>query len=104
QYHKSQEASTGAMIMNMVRALLTDIIIVWLFCWIISKLNVPRFGKIFIASLSTGLIVFLSSPYTISIWYKWFDIMAHFTDAIVSWGLCGLWLGWWLTRQQKVQP
>ena len=28
QYHKSQEASTGAMIMNMIRALLTDIIMI----------------------------------------------------------------------------
>ena len=102
QYHKSREVSTGAMITNMVRALIVDIIMVWLFCWIISKLNAPRFGKIFIACLSTGLIVFFSSPYTISIWYKWFDIMAHFTDAIVSWGLCGLWLGWWLTRRPTI--
>ena len=102
QYHKSMQASVGAMVTNMVRALIVDIIMVWLFCWLLSKINAPGFGKIFAASLATGLIVFFSSPYTISIWYKWFDIMAHFTDAIVSWGLCGLWLGWWLTRKPTI--
>jgi hypothetical protein len=99
QYHKSMESTTGAMIKNMVRALLVDIIMIWLFCWILSKINLPGFGTIFMASLFTGLIVFFSSPYAISIWYKWFDIMAHFTDAMVSWGLCGLWLGWWLKKK-----
>src|SRR6185503_2542196 len=66
QYHKSQEASTGAMIMNMIRALLTDIIMIWLFCWMLSKINGAGFGTIFTISLVTGLIVFLSSPYMIS--------------------------------------
>jgi hypothetical protein len=103
QYHKSQEASTGAMTMNMVRALITNFIMVWIFCWILSRFNAPTFSTIAIASLFTGLIIFLSSPYSISIWYKWFDIMAHFADAIISWGLCGLWLGWWFTRKRKVQ-
>lgn len=102
QYHKSQEASTGAMITNMVRALLTNIIMIWIFCWILYRINTANFGTIFIASLFTGLIVFLSSPYIISIWYKWFDITAHFIDAIVSWGLSGLWLAWWFTRRRKI--
>ncbi|MEP7106946.1 MAG: hypothetical protein ABI760_03175 [Ferruginibacter sp.] len=99
QYHKSTEASAGAMIKNMVRGLLIDIITVWLFCWILARINAANFRIIFIASLLTGFIVFFNSAYSVSIWYKWFDIMAYFTDAIVSWGVCGLWLGWWLPRK-----
>lgn len=52
------------------------------------------------ASLITGLIVFFNAPYMMNIWYKTFDIMAHLADAIISWGLCGLWLGWYLSRKQ----
>lgn len=103
QYHKSMEASMGAMIKNMVRSLIVNIITVWLFCWILSKMNAPGFRIIFIASLMTGFIVFFNAAYIQNIWYNWFDIMAHFADAIVSWGLCGLWLGWWLTRNRKFQ-
>lgn len=98
QYHKAWKAGSGDMILNMVRGLIVNIIMVLLFCWILSKMN-AGFGTILIASLFTGLIVFFNSPYTINIWYDWFDIMAHFTDAIVSWGFCGLWLGWRLGRK-----
>jgi hypothetical protein len=45
--------------------------------------------------------VFLNAPYTMHIWYGSFDLMAHFADALLQWGLAGLWLGWWLTRGKK---
>ena len=96
QYHKAMD--TG-MVMNIIRGLLTNIIMVWLFCWILMKMNAPTFGTILTASLFTGLIVFLNGPYTGSIWYDLFDIMGHFADAMVSWIACGLWLAWWLRRR-----
>lgn len=96
-YHKSMNMS---MVMNMVRGLIVDIIAVGLFCWILSKMNLPTFGTVLTASIFTGLIVFLNAPYTAHIWYQSFDIMAHFMDAIVAWGLCGLWLGWWFNRKR----
>ncbi|MGZ3847232.1 MAG: hypothetical protein ACXVBH_14315, partial [Flavisolibacter sp.] len=59
---------------------------------------VPGFGTILGAAVVVGLVAFLNEPYTGFIWYKTFDIWAYFFDAIVSWGLTGLWLAWWLRR------
>lgn len=99
QYHRSMVSTPASMAMNMARGLLVDIIMVWLFCWILGKMNMVSFGTIFTASLFTGLIAFFNTAYIGNIWYKWFDIMAHFTDAMVSWGVCGLWLGMFLKKK-----
>jgi hypothetical protein len=97
-YHKAMEMDMG---MNMFRGLVVDIIAVALLCWIISKMNLPTLGTVLTASIFTGLIVFFTAPYTSHIWYDTFDIMAYFMDAIVGWGACGLWLGWWYTRRAR---
>ena len=94
-YHKAWEMSMG---MNMVRGLFVNILAAGLLCWILLKMNLPSFTTILLSSIFTGLIVFLTAPYTAHIWYQSFDLMAHFIDSIMAWGLCGLWLGWWLTR------
>jgi hypothetical protein len=94
-YHKAMESN---MVMNMIRGLVVDIIAVALFCWILSKMNLPSYRTIVVASLFTGLIIFLIAHYTAHIWYQTFDIMAHFFDALVAWLACGLWLGWWYSR------
>lgn len=98
QYHKSGDFSSSAMTMNMARGLITDIIMIWLFCWILSKFNMASFGTIFTASLFMGFITFFNTAYTGTIWYKFFDIMAYFTDSMVSWGVCGIWLGWYMKK------
>ena len=98
QYHKALEDN---MTMNMVRGLLTNIIIVWLACWIFLRIYKPTFGTILTASLFIGLIVFLNSAYTTHIWFQTFDLMANFVDSLASWGICGLWLAWWLPRNKK---
>ena len=95
QYHKAMK---NDMIMNMVRGLLVNFLTVWLLCWILMRMAATAFSTIFIATLFTGLIVFLNVPYTNHIWFESFDLWAHLADAVVSWGTCGLWLGWWLTR------
>jgi 4-amino-4-deoxy-L-arabinose transferase-like glycosyltransferase len=97
QYHKVQNMSMGA---NIAKGLVTDILIVALLCWILIKMTDAGFGKIFMACLITGIIVFLNSPFTVHIWYPKADIGAHFTDAVISWGLCGIWLGWFLNRRK----
>jgi hypothetical protein len=98
EYHNVAENSAGAMTMNMVRGFLVNFVIVLLFCWMISKMTAPSFGTIATAAIVVGLIAFLNQPYTGFIWYKIFDIWAYFLDAVVAWGLTGLWLGWWLRR------
>jgi hypothetical protein len=100
QYHKEMNMNMG---MNIVRGLLTDIVMVALLCWILMKMTDSGFGKILMACLITGIIVFLNSPYTIHIWYPKADLNAHLLDAVVSWGLCGLWLGWYLPEKNKMQ-
>ena len=98
QYHKALNVNMG---MNIVRGFLADIIMVALLCWILMKLSSPGFSSVFTVCLLTGIIVFINSPYTIHIWYPKADIWMHFLDAIISWALCGIWLGWWLGRKAK---
>jgi hypothetical protein len=93
QYHKEMNINMGA---NIFKNLVTDIIIVAFFCWILTKMTSAGFVTIFITCVLTGLIVFLNSPFTVHIWYSKADIGAHLADALLSWGLCGLWLGWYL--------
>jgi hypothetical protein len=102
EYHNKAENSMNAMIMNMTRGFFTNVVIVLLFCWLVRKMAAPKFGTILTAALVVGLIAFLNEPYTGFIWYKTFDIWACLLDAVVAWGLAGLWLGWWL-RRGKVQ-
>lgn len=97
-YHKAMPGM-DKMYMNMGRSLVVDILAVWLLCWLLGKITMPSFGTVFLGSLGTGFIVFLTSPYLMHIWYGSFDIMAHLTDNLVSWGITGLWLGWWLRRK-----
>ena len=89
QYHKALD---GRMVLNMIRGLITDFIIVFLFCWILLKIPSLNFRTTLLASLGIGMIVFLNSYYANYIWYKSFDIKASLIDAVVSWGLVGVWL------------
>jgi hypothetical protein len=98
-YHKEMKMNMG---MNIFRGLIVDILMVGLFCWILSNFANPRFSNVFLASLFTGLIAFLNFPYTIHIWYETFDLSASLIDALAGWGLAGLWLGWWYGRRPKV--
>lgn len=97
QYHHDMEMN---MTLNMVRGFLINIIMVAMLAWLLVRLMADSFSIILTACLITGLIVFFNAHYTNFIWYQTFDIWAHFIDAIVSWGLTGLFLGWWLLRDK----
>ena len=96
-YHKTNDAN---MAINMAKNLVTNFIMVMFFCWIVAGYTYNSFGKTFLAALFVGLIIFLHASYTEFIWYQTFDLQAHLTDYVVSWGLTGLWLGWWLNKKQ----
>lgn len=93
-YHKSLNTAMG---MNMVRGLLSDIIAVALLCWILLKMGNASFQTIVISSFAVGIITFLTVVYTNHIWFET-KVFSDLLDAIVQWGLTGLWLGWWLRR------
>jgi hypothetical protein len=92
-YKKSQDTN---MVMNMIRTLLVDFVVVWLLAWILLKIPQRRMGTIFFATLFTGIIIFLNSFYTQYIWYQEAGLNGYLIDALISWGLCGLWLGKYL--------
>lgn len=47
-----------------------------------------------------GIIGYLTIPYLYSIWFET-NSLGHLVDALVSWGLVGAWLGWWLPRGEN---
>lgn len=93
-YHKVYNASMGA---NMGRGLFVDIIAVLLLAWLLLKMNNTNFQSILLSSLAVGMIGYLTTVYTNSIWFQT-HTMGDLIDSIVSWGLVGAWLGWWLKR------
>ena len=99
-YHKSRPGM-NTVFMNMARGLAVNIIIMLLLCWLLVKIPSPTFGTLFLATLGTGLIVFLNAAYTQHIWYESFDLGAHLIDVVMGWGVVALWLGWWLSRGKK---
>lgn len=95
-YKKSNDTN---MPINMGRGLITNIIMVWLFIWLLTKGNFTSFGNIFTASLAIGFLCFLFFPYTNFIWYESPGIYIDMLDAAMGWGLCGIWLGFFLRKK-----
>lgn len=94
-----KKANTTNMPVNMGRGLVTNIIMVWLFIWLLSKGNFNSFGSIFTASVVVGILSFLFFPYTNFIWYEAPGIYAEMLDALMGWGLCGIWLGLYFKKK-----
>lgn len=94
QYHKSLNNNMG---MNMFRGFVADFVAVLLLCWMLMKMPGVSAGQIVISSLSVGLIGFLTVSYLNSIWFETPTVGA-LIDVVVQWGLCGVWLSWWLRR------
>ena len=95
-FHKEYKAD---MIMNAVRGLLGCMIAVFFVCWILMKQNPSSFGGTFISCILIGIAGYLFIPYAGHIWMQVPGAMQNFLDVILSWGLCGLFLGWWLNRK-----
>jgi len=93
-YHKSMNTGMG---MNMFRGFAVDIVALLLLIWVLARIQNNNLMNCVQASVFIGLIAYLTIPYTNSIWFET-GTMGYLIDAIVSWGLVGLWLGWWLNR------
>jgi hypothetical protein len=97
-YHKSYK---DHMVMSIIRGFLVDFVIVLLLVVLLTKGGLPKFAGVFTGCLAVGVITFLWGPYMEHVWYDapWGKIRGDMLDAVVAWGLCGLWLGWWLNRK-----
>lgn len=84
--------------MNMLRGFLVNILIVWLFVWLMTLKGNLTFIQIFLSSIVVGLISFLNISYTNHIWYPSADVWINLVDSGVEWAGTGLWLGWYLNR------
>ncbi len=89
-------SSTNDMGMNMLRGILVNILIMYLFISLLGKANIAGFNNIFAVSLTIGMIGFFNHAYTNYIWYHGTDIFIDMLDAFMGWGLVGVWLGKYL--------
>lgn len=96
RYYQSMDINMG---MNMAKGILSNIIIVCLLCWLFAQIGSKNFSTYFLGSIVIGLICFTNGAYTGHIWYPLQDINAYLIDALVSWGLVGIWLGWWMSKK-----
>ncbi|MBC7884669.1 MAG: hypothetical protein H7X99_04300 [Saprospiraceae bacterium] len=94
-YHKAYNAGMG---MNMARGLLVDVVAVWLLSWLLMKIPNITMQTTVISAIVVGLISYLTTSYTNSIWFETNSI-PDLIDAVVSWALAGAWLGWWFNRK-----
>lgn len=95
-YHKAYNAN---MVTNIIRGLLVDIIAVFFVCWVLSGNTNRSFGRIFISTVLIGVAGYLFIPYSNQIWFQPPGAITNFVDTLLSWGLCGIWLGWWFSRK-----
>lgn len=85
----------------MIRGFLVDMVMVLLLIYILTSGGTPGGFRIFTSSIAVGLFTFLVGPYTT---HNWFQTpteayTGHLIDALVAWGVCGIWLGWWLNKK-----
>lgn len=95
QYRSAMSMSMG---MNMFRGLVVDMVAVFLLVWLLGKFASLNFQTILLSALAIGGIGYLTIPYLNSIWFEG-NTIGYLVDAVVSWGLVGSWLGWWMTRR-----
>lgn len=93
-YHKAMNYNMG---MNMFRALVADILAAFLLCWVLLKFAQLDLKTCVLASLAIGITGYLSISYLNGVWFE-LKTMPDLIDALVSWSLVGVWLGWWLKR------
>jgi hypothetical protein len=94
------KAASADMTTPMIWGFVIDLLLVILMISIMVRGGLPSFIGIFTGCIAVGVFSFLWGPYMMHNWYQvpWSSISAHLYDAIIAWGLCGLWLGWWLRR------
>jgi hypothetical protein len=94
-YRKSWQTDMGS---NILRGFLVTILMAGMLTWILKRMASPSFSTVVLTCVFAGLIGYLTFPYAAHVWYRVGDAWADLADAVMMWGLCGVWLGWWVRR------
>jgi len=94
-YRKAWDADMGA---NILRGFLVTILMAGMLTWILMRMSSASFATCVTTGVFVGLVGFLTFPYAAHVWYRVGAVRADLVDAVMMWGLCGSWLGWWLRR------
>lgn len=93
-YHKAMDMDMTA---NMLRGLFVDILAALALAWVLMKISNNNLTTTLLSSIAIGIASYLTTSYATGIWYETVTL-PDLIDAIVGWGIVGLWLGWWLNR------
>jgi len=94
-YHKSFNTAMGP---SLVRGFLADVVAAFFLVWLLMKIEKRSLLTTLMSSLAVGLVGYLTIPYLNSIWFET-KSLGYLIDALVQWGMIGLWLGWWLSKR-----
>lgn len=95
KYHK---AFSMNMTSNMLRGFLVNVVSVFLMCWILMKIPDLDFMTVLLSSLAVGFTGYLTISYINHVWFET-NSLPELIDTVAQWGICGLFLGWFLTRK-----
>lgn len=87
--------------MNILRGLLTNIILAFVLVSLLRRLSIKSIAGVLFVCISIAFIAFCIYPYPAYIWYETNGIWIELLDAVMAFGLAGLWLGWWLNRGKR---
>lgn len=95
-YHPSFDEDMGS---SILRSFVTALLCVAIFIALMGRYP-GNFLSVFLKGLGIGFFSFMFIWYNQNIWMQtpWSVISGELIDNLVAWGLCGLWLGWWLNR------
>jgi hypothetical protein len=94
-YHDAYHDTMG---MNMFRGFVANLLIAFLLCWILMRMKDLTLASGLLTSLFIGFIGYMIITYIHTIWFETYSL-GYLIDTIVQFGLVGLWLGWWLSRE-----
>ena len=95
-YHPSHDQNMGS---SILRSFVTALLCVAIFIGLMGKYP-GNFLSVFLKGLGIGFFAFMFIWYNQNIWMQtpWSVLRGELIDSLVAWGLCGIWLGWWLNR------